>query len=139
MHTEVKITRRIKIAEVRELYIEAGWWKPEFDEDIASIRKLVRKSFLFAAAFHDGKLVGMGRAISDASGDAYIQDVVVFKRFRGKGVGGRIISALTAELTKRGIDWVGLIAQPGTEKFYNKLGFKRMPRHIPMLFSPSNK
>ena len=79
-------------------------------------------------------MVGMGRAISDGVSDAYIQDVTVLSTYRGRGLGSRIVQCLVAELTRRGIDWVGLVAMPGTASFYEPLGFEPMADFVPMKY-----
>ena len=67
--------------------------------------------------------MGMGRALSDGCSDAYIQDVVVDPGFRGRGIGGKIVMFLVGELRARGVDWIALVGEPGTEAFYRSLGF----------------
>jgi len=120
---------------VKKLYQDAGWWRSgdETTDGCLWIDTLVRQSFCFAGAFCGSEMIGMGRAISDGVSDAYIQDVVVLKRFRQAGIGQRIILAIIHFLQQRRIGWIGLIAEPGTQPFYQKLGFSPMPGYTPML------
>ena len=135
MTIEIKFVGRVDEMEFIELYKDAGWWKDAYDADTSFIQQLVTNSHLFAAAFKDDDtMVGMGRAISDGCSDAYIQDVVVLREFRENGIGGKIISTITNKLTEQGIDWIGLIGEPGTESFYTKLGFSTLKDHIPMKY-----
>jgi spermidine synthase len=76
----------------------------------------------------------MGRAISDKSSDAYIQDLAVIKEYRNKGIGLKIVKKIIEILKKDKINWIGLIAQNNTEKFYEKLGFKIMENSKPMIY-----
>ena len=85
-----------------------------------------------------GRIIGMGRAISDGVSDAYIQDVAVLKGERHSGAGSAIIKALHARLKRDGVGWLGLIAQDGSEPFYLKLGFKTLKSAAPMLSKGSN-
>ena len=89
-------------------------------------------------AEQDGRIVGMGRAISDGVSDAYIQDVAVLKSERGTGAGSAIIRALQKKLKGDGIKWLGLIAQDNSAAFYARLGFKELKRAKPMLSKGSN-
>ncbi len=130
---EVKIIRKASRAEIIILYKDAGWWKPEYDKDSSFVDHIVKNTFCFAGAFHKDKMIGMGRGISDSCSDAYIQDVVVMKKYRGHGIGASIIRRIVEHLQSNGIDWIALVAEPGTEKFYKELGFRRMKKHIPML------
>jgi spermidine synthase len=119
--------------EIEALYRDAGWWQNDWDSSF--IAPMIRGSFLFAGAFFQGRQIGMGRALSDGVSDAYIQDVVVLKEFRGKKIGSRITVFLVEELQRRGIDWIGLIGEPGTKDFYERLGFQEMKNFIPMRLS----
>ena len=118
------------------LYMDAGWWEESYEDDLSFIEKIIEGSFLFAAVFDiSDRAVAMGRVLSDGCSDAYIQDVVVLESYRKQGIGGAIIRALTEELRMRGIDWIGLVGEPGTERFYSHLGFKTMKGYIPMKLS----
>jgi len=114
------------------LYKEAGWWKDSYGDAPEFLHNIVMDSALFAGAFLDGKMVGMGRALSDLVSDAYIQDVVVMKEYQGRGIGKKIIQTLITGLKERGVDWIGLIAEPGTTDFYENLGFQQLKDHVPL-------
>jgi ribosomal protein S18 acetylase RimI-like enzyme len=106
------------------LYKAGGWWE-EGLSNRKLIPKVVRHSFAFAIAKNTrGKIVGMGRVISDGFSDAYIQDVIVLPAYRNKGVGMGIIRTLAEFCRGKKIPWVGLVAEPGTYRFYRKAGFR---------------
>ena len=87
--------------------------------------KVVFSNSLFKCfVFDDGKLVGAGRALADGADCAYLCDVAVHPDAQGSGLGRAIISKLQ-ELAA-GHAKIILYARPGTERFYQKLGFKRM-------------
>jgi aralkylamine N-acetyltransferase len=113
------------------LYRDAGWWDKACEQHPEFLSHVVQNSALFAGAFLGKKMIGMGRALSDLVSDAYIQDVTVLKQYRGKGIGKKIIEKLIMGLQDRGVDWIGLIAEPGTGSFYEKMGFTRLTGHIP--------
>jgi len=130
---EIKLIKAVDHSDFKALYNDAGWWKNEYDEDTSFIDKIVTGSFLFAAAFEEnGEMVGMARVLSDGCSDAYIQDVAVLKKYRKQGIGTLMIIFLVNELEQNGIDWIGLVGEPGTESFYANAGFERMKNHIPM-------
>jgi len=119
--------------EIVDLYKAGGWWKDHYDPD--GIGLIIKGSFAFAIAVErdTGTAVGMGRAISDGVSDAYIQDVAVLDRMRGKGIGSQIITILVDHLRKHGIGWIGLIAEQGSRPFYEKIGFNEFSGE-PMLY-----
>ena len=76
----------------------------------------------------------MGRVISDGVSDGYIQDLVVLPEYRKTGVGRQIVATLVNKCVEPGISWIGLIAEPDTEKFYLPSGFHPMEGHTPLIF-----
>ena len=113
---------RQELADAAGLYLSADWVSE--GENCDFINRAIAGSFCAAGAFVNGHLAGMGRVLSDGVSDAYIQDVVVHPDFRSQGIGGEIVRFLVRELEKHGIDWIALVGEPGTEKFYAHLGFE---------------
>jgi len=121
--------------EIVALYKAAGWWKDSYDK--AGIPQLIVGSFAFAVAVDkkNEKAIGMGRVLSDGVSDAYIQDVVVLASYRGQNLGKKIVQTLIDFCVSKGIQWIGLIAEPGSSQFYTTLGFTAMDQYIPMLYT----
>jgi GNAT superfamily N-acetyltransferase len=132
---EIRLVETWPELELVELYKAGGWWLDHYDP--AGIIQLIRGSFAFAVAINksSGKAVGMGRAISDGVSDAYIQDVVVLKEWRGKGIGLNIVRTILNYCLENKLHWIGLVAEPGTRSFYKPLGFKKLPGE-PMVYKP---
>jgi len=131
---KIEIVETADIQQLIVLYKDAGWWKEENDGvDPDFIQKIIDGSFCFAVAMKNDEIIGMGRAISDGVSDAYIQDVVVLKSFRGRGIGAIIMDKIVAFLKSKKISWIGLIAEPGAISFYDRYGFSRMEGYIPFL------
>lgn len=125
----------VPVDELISLYKSAGWWNDlPFEKETLPL--LVKNSFCFVSVrTEEGRLIGMGRAISDGVSDAYLQDIFIEKNYRKMGIGSRIVKMLTAQCRKRGISWIALIANPGTDDFYRELGFEVMPEYVPMILS----
>ncbi len=120
--------------EIVKLYQSAGWWQ-ESPEARAIIPAMIRGSLCFMVARSpDGHIVGMGRVISDGCSDAYIQDVTVLSSHRGRGIGSELIRRLTQFCVERKIGWIGLISEPGTQGFYENLGFRPLANYQLMLY-----
>ncbi|HAZ14124.1 MAG: hypothetical protein A2X86_02840 [Bdellovibrionales bacterium GWA2_49_15] len=115
-----------------DLYKSAGWWDEGESCTPQKISKLILGSFCFISVWEDDKLVGMGRAISDGSDDAYLQDIFVDVNYRKQGMATNIISRLTDYCLSKNIDWVALIAAPGSVGLYEKAGFQKMIDYTPM-------
>lgn len=73
--------------------------------------------------FKEKELVGFGRAISDGEYQAAIYDVAVIPEYQGKGIGKLIIREIIQR--NQGCNFI-LYASPDKDKFYEKLGFRKM-------------
>lgn len=131
---QIEIVKQADAAQVLNLYRLAGWWEmdddPRHEQKVAAI---IANTWRFVIARSGDAIIGMGRAISDGVSDAYIQDVTVHPRWRGKGLGKAIIRTLVERLQQDGLGWIGLISEPGYERFYQGLGFGVMQDYTPFL------
>lgn len=134
MVVEFSIVKEADPQQIKELFVEGGWWNDENDKIEFFVDSLIKSTFLFAVAKFEGRIVGMGRVLSEGMSDAYIQDVVVLKDFRKQGIGGGIIRLLLKELLARKISWIGLISVPGAENFYKEIGFEIMQDYTPFIY-----
>ena len=119
--------------QIVELYKSGGWWEDHYDAD--GLDALINGSFAFAIAVDasTGLAIGMGRAISDGVSDAWLQDIVVLDDYRKRGIGRAIIKILLEYCQVKGLEWIGLVAEPGSKEFYKPLGFETLPGE-PMVF-----
>lgn len=114
------------------LYRAGGWWE-ESPHARAIVPATVTGSFCFVIAREPGgRVVGMARAISDGVSDAYIQDVVVLAECRGRGVGRELVRRVRDYCAERQLEWIGLVAEPGTTPFYEELGFEVLDGYAAM-------
>ncbi|HAQ62031.1 TPA: GNAT family acetyltransferase [Candidatus Delongbacteria bacterium] len=134
MVVEFSIVKEADAQQIKELFVEGGWWNDENDKIEFFVESLIKSTFLFAVAKFEGRIVGMGRVLSEGISDAYIQDVVVLKDFRKQGIGGGIIKLLLKELLAKKISWIGLISVPGAENFYKEIGFEIMQDYTPFIY-----
>jgi ribosomal protein S18 acetylase RimI-like enzyme len=130
---EIRLVDQWDTQEIINLYKAGNWWKEHYDA--SKIPHLIRSSFSFAIAIDtaNNKAIAMGRSISDGVSDAYIQDVIVLPEYRRQEIGKHIIEKLVQQCHASNIQWIGLIAEPGSIEFYTTLDFKPMKDHVPML------
>jgi GNAT superfamily N-acetyltransferase len=70
------------------------------------------------------ELVGMGRLIGDGGWYFVVADMAVLPEHQGRGVGGRILDALLAEVDARAPGaFVSLVADPPGMRLYRSRGF----------------
>ena len=102
--------------------------------DPETVSAMLRGTFAVSAAFHNGRLIGFMRALSDGVSDAYMLDLIVRKDYRKQGIGRKILDRLTGYLKQRGIDWILCIGAPGTEAFYSRTRAEKMMNYTPFRF-----
>lgn len=95
--------------------------------------KSLKNSLYTVAAETDNQVVGMGRLIGD--GMYYIiVDIVVQPAYQKKGIGSRIFDMIVEYVDREtpvgGRSSIQLIAEKGTETFYEKKGFKIIPHEF---------
>ncbi len=115
------------------LYKSGGWWHSSAVER-EHLPAIVKNSFCFVIAKDGEEIIGMGRAISDGVSDAYIQDVVVLYQYRKQQIGSEIIKMIVNNCALKKMKWIGLIADPDTQNFYERLGFSPLTYCVPMVF-----
>jgi GNAT superfamily N-acetyltransferase len=87
--------------------------------------------------FNAEKAIGMGRILGDGGVFVMLTDVVIHPDFQGQGLGREMMQRLNAwcDATLPPSCFVGLIARPGVEPFYEAIGFDRvyaMERYLPV-------
>ncbi|MBU1171635.1 MAG: GNAT family N-acetyltransferase [Proteobacteria bacterium] len=117
--------------QILSIYHKRKWW-PETVNDPERIHRIVQGSHCFVLAMDGDNVAGMGRALSDKTGDAYIHDVTVEEKFRHQGLGRLIVRKIIDRLVQDGITWVGLIAEQNSHIFYEKENFQTMGKAVPM-------
>ncbi len=133
MDFQIRIIKCVQGPDLERIYRSVGWYDESFSDGV--LEKICANSTIFAAAFVNDEMVGMGRLLSDGVSDGCIQDVAVLKEFQGNGIGKAIVQTIVNEALARGIDWIQLIATPGNENFYKSIGFEVMQDHTPMRFT----
>jgi GNAT superfamily N-acetyltransferase len=86
-------------------------------------RRAFEASHTTVFVYHEGQLIGFGRAISDDVYQAAVYDMAIIPMFQGKGVGRIIITHILARLSHCSVI---LYASIGKEGFYRTLGMRKM-------------
>jgi len=105
-----------------DLYEDAGLNRPTKDKE--RIAQMYAHSNLVVTAWHDDKLVGISRSLTDFSYCCYLSDLAVRQHYKGAGIGKKL-----TELTKRRIGettMLLLLAAPEAIDYYPKIGFEKV-------------
>ena len=76
-----------------------------------------------ATARIDGLLIAYLRVLSDGAYIHYIHDFMVHPDWQRQGIGTQLLKTTLAPLEEQGFIKIVLTAIPGTEPFYERLGF----------------
>ena len=96
---------------------------------IDDVKAALDGGYCSVAADVDGEPAGIGRVVADGRIAFFIKDLVVLPPYRHQGVGSAILQALLDRIGQEACEhaYVGLMATPGKEGFYEGHGFTRRP------------
>ncbi len=113
--------------EYKGLFDTTGWnngYKASGDE----LHKALRQSWYILCAYHSGRLVGLGRVVSDGVLYAMIYDLIVIPSYQGRGIGSKILHRIIDRCQKAHIREVQLFSAAGKTVYYQKRGFEVRPK-----------
>ncbi len=79
---------------------------------------------LVCSAWHEGKLVGVCRALTDFSYCCYLSDLAVDKAFQKRGIGSQLIDQVRSAVGEEVA--LILLSAPEAMAYYPKVGFERI-------------
>ncbi len=88
--------------------------------------KMIGNASLTITAWHDDRLVGIARTLTDFSYVAYLADLAVDAGYQRQGIGQRLIAETRNRLGRECM--LVLLAAPKANDYYAKLGFEHNPR-----------
>jgi predicted N-acetyltransferase YhbS len=108
--------------QIIELYASAGLKRPIVDKE--RIAKMYEHSNLIITAWHENKLVGISRSLTDFCYCCYLSDLAVNEEYKKSGIGKKLIDHTLERLG----DQVTLIllSAPGAMEYYPKVGFEKI-------------
>ncbi|MGE0172534.1 MAG: GNAT family N-acetyltransferase [Oligoflexales bacterium] len=87
------------------------------------IKGMIEHASILVTARHDGKLVGISRAISDFSYCTYLSDLAVDRDYQGKGIGKELIKQ-THKIAGSETSLI-LLAAPKAATYYPHIGMRK--------------
>jgi N-acetylglutamate synthase-like GNAT family acetyltransferase len=127
--------------------IEYRWIKPPLNEykqllgivDWTSVmaisdetlRLAIENSWQWVSVFDGGRLIGIGRLISDGALYALVCDMIVLPEYQNRGIGSSILKMLKDKCAEHNIQRVWLFSAPGRSDFYLRNGFEIRTENAP--------
>lgn len=112
--------RHIPLADALAL-LRTTFWAKEMTSD--ELERASRNSINFAV-LEDNVLAGFARVVTDLATYAYLTDVVIAERYRGRGLGEWVVRCILEHPDLQLLRRVALLTRDAAE-FYERLGFKR--------------
>ncbi len=108
--------------DVAAVFDSSGIRRPT--RDLARIERMFANANLTFSAWHNEKLVGVCRALTDFSYCCYLSDLAVDKAYQKHGVGRELVARVQQAIG----DEVALIllSAPEAMEYYPKIGFEKV-------------
>lgn len=112
----------LKTADIITVFDASGIRRPTSDP--ARIERMFANANLVFSAWHEDKLIGICRALTDFSYCCYLSDLAVDKAYQKHGIGRELISRVQKAIG----DEVALIllSAPEAMAYYPKVGFEKV-------------
>ena len=95
-------------------------------DDHQCMEGMVNNSNLMISAWHENKLVGIARSMTDFHYACYLSDLAVHKKYQQHGIGKQLQQLTQQQLGKQ--CKLILIAAPSANSYYEHIGYTNNPR-----------
>ncbi len=113
-----------------ELFETTGW-NNSYRAGVEELDRALAASWHVETARRDGRLVGVGRVVSDGVLYGMIYDMIVLPEQQGQGIGSAILQRLVDRCRAAGLRDIQLFSARGKAPFYRKRGFVDRPDEGP--------
>ncbi len=124
MEIEYKENVIPSVEQIVALYNLAGLPRPT--HDLPRIKKIYDHANLIISAWHDQKLVGIARSITDFAWSCYLADLAVLPDYQKQGIGNRLIQITKSKVGEETM--ILLLSVPTAMEYYPKVGFTKENR-----------
>jgi predicted GNAT family N-acyltransferase len=109
------------LAQLLELYRHEWWTEKRTLPDVDGMLK--GSDLVFACVTKTDELVGFARVLTDGVYKAFLFDVIVRPDYRGRELGGRLISDVIHHPVLSRVAMIELYCRPELERLYSSYGF----------------
>lgn len=107
---------------VRSLYIDNNW--TVYTEDMPKLMAAIRNSLAVVTAWDGGTLAGLVRVVGDGHSILYIQDILILKDYRCRGIGSALLKKVLEPYSHVRQKVLLTDDSPMTRGFYEANGFE---------------
>jgi len=125
MNIIYKTDANISVEQAISLYRRSTLGERRPVDNQETFKGMLKNASVTISAWHNEKLVGISRTLTDFTYVAYLSDLAVDASFQKKGIGKRLIKETRGRLEEECM--LVLLAAPKAKKYYAKLGFESAP------------
>ncbi|MBD8497230.1 GNAT family N-acetyltransferase [Paenibacillus sp. CAU 1523] len=115
-------TKEIQAEDVSRVFETSGINRPYQDFD--RLKRMIENSDIVITAWHEGKMIGMARAVTDYSYCCYLSDLAIDKDYQKGGIGRKLVDLVKEKMGEECS--LVLLSAPGAMDYYEKLGFSKV-------------
>lgn len=112
----------LEAADVAAVFAASGIRRPI--HDLARIGRMFANADLVVSAWHEGRLVGVCRALTDFSYCCYLSDLAVDSEFQKRGIGRQLIAHVRSAIGEEAA--LLLLSAPEAMDYYPRIGFENV-------------
>lgn len=112
----------ISAQELADLFRSSGIRRPV--DDLPRLKAMLQNANLVIGAYHDGRLVGVARALTDFSYCCYLSDLAVALEHQRRGIGRALIDHVRARIGEQSM--LLLLSAPAAMDYYPAIGFEQV-------------
>ena len=121
---KIKEYKKYQEDEIQTLYAAVGW--TAYTEDLPALKRGFQNSLLILAAYEDGELIGLIRAVGDGATIVFVQDILVIPQKQRQGIGTALLKAVLDRYSNVRQLQLTTDNTPKTVAFYKSLGFSEL-------------
>jgi predicted N-acetyltransferase YhbS len=95
-------------------------------DNLETMAAMLRNANLVVSAWHDGRLVGVSRTLTDFLYVGYLSDLAVHQEYQRRGIGMELIRRTREAMGPEAR--VVLLAAPAAVEYYPRIGFTHHPQ-----------
>ena len=116
-----------KLEELIELYEYEGW--KHYTSNSINLMKAYANSLCISAAYHGNELIGICRCVGDGEFILYVQDIIIKKEFKRKGIGKRLMEHINQKYSSVRQKVLVCDDKEELDSFYVLLGYEKIEKY----------
>lgn len=126
MEIKYKVNAEITTEQFLQLLKESSLGERRPIEDLDCIEGMLRNSNLVVSAWHESKLIGIARSLTDFNYACYLSDLAVNMQYQKSGI-GKALQKITQETLGPKCKLI-LISVPDANAYYQHIGYENNSR-----------